>query len=249
MRVNEESKWLISFASVLILASLLLYYLHYFIFQDLHHIGIFALHELAFLPLEVLLVTLVIHRMLETRERKKRLEKMNMVIGTFFSVLGTSLLRCFSIHNPNIEQIRNELIITSDWRLEKFDYAEKEMKNYNFEINICSINIENLKTFLIKKEDFLVRLLENPVLLEHEEFTELLRATFHLTEELHQRKDLSLCTKTDKSHLEGDINRVYSLLVEEWLEYMKYLKSNYPYLFSLALRTNPFDNNADAFIR
>ncbi|MBN2734150.1 MAG: hypothetical protein JXQ82_04755 [Methanomicrobiaceae archaeon] len=245
----NDKKWLISFASVLILASLILYTVHYLIFEDLHHIGVFALHELAFVPIEVLLVTLVIHRMLDTREKKSRLEKMNMVIGTFFSVTGTNLLKCFSDHNPNINSIRNKLAINSNWKTENFDTIEKEIKNYQFKIDICSMDLEILKKYLLEKEDFLVRLLENPVLLEHEEFTELLRATFHLTEELHNRKDLKSCPETDKNHLAGDINRVYSLLAEEWIEYMKYLRFSYPYLFSLAIRTNPFGENTDATVR
>ena len=40
------------------------------------------------------------------------------------------------------------------------------------------------------------------------------------------------------------MNRAYGLLVREWVMYMAYLKANYPYLFSLAARTNPFDRNA-----
>jgi len=39
------------------------------------------------------------------------------------------------------------------------------------------------------------------------------------------------------------------LLVHEWLDYMKYLKKNYPYLFSLAVRTNPFDRNASVVLK
>jgi hypothetical protein len=45
-------------------------------------------------------------------------------------------------------------------------------------------------------------------------------------------------------HLAGDIKRAYHPLVSEWLDYMKYLKSNYPFLFHLAMRTNPFDRAA-----
>jgi hypothetical protein len=30
----------------------------------------------------------------------------------------------------------------------------------------------------------------------------------------------------------------------EWLAYMKHLKHAYPYLFSLAMRTNPFEAEA-----
>ena len=83
--------------------------------------------------------------------------------------------------------------------------------------------------------------MENPNLLEHETFTELLRAVFHLMEELEHRKDLSQLPETDYQHLSGDASRAYDLLIHEWLQYMDHLMSNYPYLFSLALRLNPFD--------
>ena len=98
------------------------------------------------------------------------------------------------------------------------------------------------------KSNFLLRLLENPNLLEHESFTKLLRAVFQLTEELAQRKDVRKLPDTDYTHLEGDIKRAYVLLVDEWLDYMKYLKDNYPYLFSLAMRTNPFDQNVSPIV-
>jgi hypothetical protein len=40
------------------------------------------------------------------------------------------------------------------------------------------------------------------------------------------------------------MKRAYLLLISEWLAYLKHLKENYPYLFSLSVRTNPFDPNA-----
>lgn len=48
----------------------------------------------------------------------------------------------------------------------------------------------------------------------------------------------------DSTHLAGDINRAYSRLIAEWLTYMKNLQTEYPFLFSLACRINPFDPNA-----
>ena len=47
----------------------------------------------------------------------------------------------------------------------------------------------------------------------------------------------------------GDIKRAYSQLVHEWLGYMKYQKENCPYMFSLSMRTNPFDTNATIEIK
>ena len=53
---------------------------------------------------------------------------------------------------------------------------------------------------------------------------------------------------TDYEHLAGDIRRAYALLVHEWLDYMKHLKYNYPYMFSLAMRANPFDESASPLV-
>ena len=88
-------------------------------------------------------------------------------------------------------------------------------------------------------------MLENPTLQEHGPFTEVLRAVFHLLDELMHRPNLSTLPDTDRRHLEGDIVRIYRLLVIEWLSYMHYLKENHGYLLSLALRVNPFDPEAD----
>jgi len=109
--------------------------------------------------------------------------------------------------------------------------------------------LENIKNFLKEKRQFLLNLLENPNLLEHESFTNLLWAVFHLTDELTHRKGLDRLPETDYQHLAGDIERAYHLLIVEWLNYMKHLKANYPYLFSLAVRTNPFDVNASVEVK
>ena len=92
-------------------------------------------------------------------------------------------------------------------------------------------------------------MLENPNLLEHETFTDLLRAVFHLDEELRSRKNVNKLSVKDSDHISGDIKRAYNLLVNEWLDYMYHLKNNYPYLFSLAIRLNPFDEKASPEIK
>ena len=186
---------------------------------------------------------------LQKREKKARMEKLNMVIGAFFSEVGTNLLGVFSNWDPHIEQVNEALIVTNDWHEQDFLRAKDFLKKYNVSIAIQNHELERLKSFLIEQRAFLLRLLENPTLLEHESFTELLRAVFHLTEELSYRTDISQLPDTDKAHLAGDLKRSYTLLIQQWLDYMKYLKEHYPYLFSLALRTNPFDKKASPIVR
>ena len=234
---------------ILIVLSAIFYIIHYVVFRDPHHIFIYLIGDIAFVFIEVLLVTLILHQLLTDREKRTRIEKLNMVIETFFSEVGTELLVFFSDFDPNLELIRNELIVTNDWSEQEFLRVRKSLRNYDYNVMNEKIRYKDLRSFLMKKRDFLLRILENPTLFEHESFTKLLRAVFHLTEELEIRKNFKESPITDREHLAGDIKRAYTLIVHQWLDYMKYLKDNYPYLFSLAMRTNPFDQNASPIVK
>ena len=233
----------------LIVLSIVFYLLHYAIFRDPHHIFIYLIGDIAFVFIEVLLVTLIIHGLLSEREKRTRLEKLNMVIGAFFSEVGTRLIAYFSDFDPKLDKIRKELIVANDWSEHEFSRVSKRLKNYDYGVEIQKVELEDLANYLTGKRDFLLRLLENPTLLEHESFTDLLRAVFHLTEELANREDLTQLPDTDYQHLAGDMKRAYVLLVHQWFDYMKHLKDNYPYLFSLAMRANPFDQDASPIVK
>jgi hypothetical protein len=242
------TNWQIVLAVSLVVLSGVLYVLHYTLFHDVHHIFIYLVGDVAFVPIEVLLVTVIIHRLLSQREMQARLEKLNMVIGTFFSEVGTKLLTYFSDFDPDLETIRKSLIVESDWSDEDFERVSRRLRAYDYSVDIDKVNLEHLRDFLMGRRDFLVRLLENPYLLEHESFTGLLRAVFHLTEELESRDDLRHLPESDYKHLAGDIKRAYILLARAWVDYMRYLKRHYPYLFSLAMRINPFDQEASPVV-
>jgi len=245
----KRYKWQILLGLALILSSGILYSIHYAIFKDAHHIYIYLLGDIAFVPVEVLLVTLIINGLLNQREKRTRLGKMNMVIGSFFSEVGTLLLTYFSDFDPELAAIRKHLIVSNNWSDEEFVIVSKRLRNYDYKVEIRKIDMEGLKGFLLSKRDFLLRLLENPALLEHETFTELLRSVFHFSEELERREKVTQLTDADYEHLAVDVKRAYTLLAQQWLDYVKYLKDNYPYLFSLAMRINPFDQTASPFVR
>lgn len=240
--------WQLKLGITLVVLSAVVYFIHYFIFRDVHHIMIYLIGDIAFVFLEVLMVTLIIHELLSRREKRQRLEKMNMVIGAFFSEVGTELLRMLSDWDLDLGEVRNRLQVTTLWTEEQFDSVEQSMKGYTFHISPEQFDPLELRAFLGGKLEFLLRLMENPNLLEHEKFTDLLLAVFHLSEELVARRDLADLPSTDRVHLAGDVNRVYGQLTARWLDYMAYLRANYPYLFSLAVRTNPFDETASPVV-
>ncbi|MDY6837033.1 MAG: potassium channel family protein [Thermodesulfobacteriota bacterium] len=187
--------------------------------------------------------------MLNRREQTLRDQKLNMVSGLFFSEIGNRLLADFSRCDRNPDTTKAALVVSGNWSEKDFSAASQRLTHYDYSIDPEKLDLERLRNFLGRQKDLLLRLLENPVLLESESFTKLLRAIFHLKDELMHREDLAHLLSSDVAHLAGDVRRVYALLVRHWLDYMKYLKENYPYLFSLAMRTNPFDDTATATVR
>jgi len=244
----KKLNWQILLGLILVLVSAILYYIHYLIFRDVQHIFIYMLGDIAFLPIEVLLVTLIIDRVLSVREKKTMLEKLNMVIGAFFSEAGLKLIYLFKEFDLNAAVIKKDLADIGKWKDKDFLKQSGKIDKYKCNINSKQGNLDELKAFLSQRRAFLLRLLENPNLLEHESFTALLWAVFHLTEELEYRNSFKDLPDTDHNHLSGDIKRAYLLVIKEYLAYIKHLKTNYPYLFSLAARTNPFNDEASPIV-
>ena len=241
--------WEARLAIVLVSMSICIYAIKFFLLKNPSDTVNYVFNSLGFLPINVLLVTLVLNKLLAIRSRRERMEKMNMVIGTFFSEVGNPLIKKIVAGDPGIGRLQDSLIVGNDWDAATFSRVRETIAGYDYQIDPSAIEMVQLREFLSSQRDFLLRLLENPVLLEHESFTNLLRAVFHLTEELKHREDLRSLPGSDGAHLAGDVRRVYENLVTQWLDYMEYLKNNYPYLSSLEMRTNPFDAHASPVVQ
>jgi len=240
--------WQVGLGLALVLASALVYTFHYLLFHDAHHLFMFLVGDIAFVFIEVLLVTMILHKLLEVREKRAKLKKLNMVIGSFFSEVGNDLLKKLSAFDRGVEATRGIFRIDEGWARENFAKAKKDACARPFEIEAGRGDLIDLCTLLSAHRIALLRILENPNILEHERFTDLLWAVFHLGEELLFRRDLTNLSEKDLAHISGDMERAYTHLICEWLAYMEHLREDYPYLFSLARRLNPFDPAATAEI-
>ena len=236
-------------ALFLVAASVIIYATKILLLHNPENTIDYLFNSFGFLPISVLLVTFVLNRLLTIRSNQEKMQKINMVIGTFFSEVGNHLLTVITDYDDDSSDLRNKLIIGDDWGVERFRDASEAIESHSFSVNWREIDLAELNIFLEQKRDFLLRLLENPVLLENQKFTELLRAVFHLNEELQRRPGFDCLPDSDCQHIGKDIDRVYKELVSEWVRYMAFLKDSYPYMFSLALRTNPFDKKASAIVQ
>jgi len=233
----------------LVVVSLILYTIQLTHFKTPRDTAFYFLQDFAFLPLQVAIVTLVLGKVLNKREKQTRIKKINMVVSLFFNEIGTDLMVLFLKHYQPPKDLQEALYIKGNWKNTDFLKILTLIRHYHFEMDSRTIHLPELKTLLVQKRMFLLTVLENPNLLEHETFTDMLWSVFHLTDELHARENLDGLPDSDLDHLTIDIKRVFQALLLQWVLHLKHLQAEYPYLFSIEIRRNPFHNNGSVVIR
>ncbi|MHB0997642.1 MAG: hypothetical protein ACYC27_00230 [Armatimonadota bacterium] len=241
----KRLNWRLGVSILLAAVSIAVYWVQIIIFHRPAETFFYLFQDLAFLPVQVLIVTVIISEILRKREAENLRHKLNMVIGAFFSAIGNQLLKCFIAFDENAGELAYQMRFTSNWGNAEFARARDTLTRYKPEIHCTPEELQCISDFLLVERPFLLGLLENPNLLENESFTDLLWATSHLAEELAYRKDLSTLSPGDYNHLAGDIERAYTRFLTEWLAYVNHLRQQYPYMYSFIVRCNPLTHRSD----
>ena len=134
--LKKKTKNTIIIGVGLVLLSLFLHYLHYLIFQDAHHTLIFLLADIAFVPMEVFFTTFVLDKLIEKREHSHILEKLNMLIGLFFSELGTDLLKDITKGDGDLKIIKQDSIKENFDDTIVFDILTKDILTHRYNLDI-----------------------------------------------------------------------------------------------------------------
>ncbi len=155
--------------------------------------------------------------------------------GVFFFQLGNQLLQALVSADPQADKLR-----------EAFGREELEAagagRAENFSIQISEVDLEILKVLLHQNRDLVLKLLLNETAWRNSSFGALLLNILYLCKELEGREDLSNISEQEYRHLQDNISRVYRLLIQQWVEQMRFWKKNYPYLFEAELRNSPFSS-------
>ncbi|MBQ2612676.1 MAG: hypothetical protein IJG19_02185 [Methanobrevibacter sp.] len=252
--MDNHKRWKIKFSIIMVIAIIIIYGSNILVLKDPEHVISYIWTHLGFIPVDILIVAFVLDEIISKKEKEAMMEKLDMIMSTFFSEVGNDLISQLSSVNKH-KADTSYLESIKSWDDKDYENKLKEIKNINipFRADVTSEDREeyltNIRNLLINKREFIVGLLNNPNLLEKEEFSKLLTAILHLDEELEHRPDLSKVTDVDFNHLNGDMERIYNILIHEWIYYLRYLNKHYPYMIALIIRTNPFDANADAYVK
>jgi len=244
-----KNRWKTQFTIILLFISIVLYVIHFFLFHEPRFIFKLMINNLAFAPISVLFVTLFINQVLEIRTKRERAQKNYLALGTFFHEIGGELIRRMASFDSNIEETRELVSIDDSWGEKEFLSARKELSGRHAHLSPERMDIIKLGRCMIRHKKYIVDMLSNPILMEHEALTDMLWSTYHLAMEFSARKDINTISESDMEHLTSDAERAYGFLCIEWLEYMKHLKKEYPYLYSFAMRTHPFRGDDKTYIQ
>ena len=242
------TRWKTAFAAGLVLLAAILFAVQLLVFRDPHSTLFYLLQDVAFLPISVLVVTVIVAEALEWREHSALMHRLNMVVGAFYSEVGYELLRCMLAFDPDHAALRAAVHPEADWSHSQFVAARRVLASWSPSCDARAGDLAGLAALLREHRDFLLTMVENPSLLEHQSFTELMWAALHVDDELAARGSATELGAADLEHLGVDIGRAYQRLVRQWLDLMEHLSRDYPYLYSLAVRTSPLSQASTAFL-
>ena len=146
----QRIKWTALLALGLLTTSMAIYTMHYFVFGDLKFITRGGFASLAFVPIQGLVVTLIIAELMVIMNRGSRMQKMNMVIGAFFSELGTRLLHHFYVGDPNGQRLREVFEKADDLSSRQVQAILQQVADYQF---ISDLGTDDLIEELDARDD------------------------------------------------------------------------------------------------
>lgn len=225
---------------LLLCASALLYAIHYLIFRDLHHLAIFGLHELAFVPLEVILVTLGLDQLVEKTHREEARSKVSIIETLYFNESGGTMLRYLTSFDPDAARLRELLQVTEDWHSSDFRQAIRQLKSYPFLLDLDRIDFFGLHYHLSQRREYYRSMLENPALTQSEAFTEMIMKIYLLWEELDGRTNLYQLPEKDRNYLAELLHEIYRELTEYWLDNVYNHSIHNRFRLHRAIESNPF---------
>lgn len=216
---------------ILIALSAVMFLIHYLVFGQALNTAYYSLMNLCFIPINSLVVTIILEKFIDYRAKKDRIEKINMLVGIFFTEVGGKLMH---------------LIIDSDkdaknyiTNFEDLNNIKKCLNEYDYKVDMNNIDLCLIKNILLDNNNLFVTLISNENVFQHQIFTDLLMSVVHLRDEIiFMEKDDNL--ELNINHLENDVIRVYKNISIQWISYLEYLNKSYPFLYNNAIRVNPF---------
>ena len=144
--MSKRLSWKVKFSILMVILIIIIYGSNYLVLGDAEHIISYIWTHLGFIPVDILLVAFLLDEIIERKEKEAMLEKLDMLMSTFFSEVGNELISQLSTVNKykasteNLKSIKN-------WNEEDFDNKLAELKGSSLDFQ-ADISPEEREEFL-----------------------------------------------------------------------------------------------------
>ena len=210
--------------SVLLAISACIYGMQILIFKDVRNTEFYIFQDMAFIPISIAITTVVVGELLDINNKRDSRQKTRMLTSTFFSDIGFELMSMLAL----ISNIDEELLYTINApelpESDKITAIKSSGLTVNADMGMYTIISDII---IASKTDILI-LSSNPMLYDHECFSDLLWELLHLMDEFRLRGDYVKLMPNDLTELNSDFAQVLELLLINWVVNAKYLEETYP---------------------
>ncbi len=212
--------------------SIVVYLLQIIIFHDPVTTGFYIFQDIAFLPISIAVATIVVGEYLGQKEKRDRLAKTQMLTSVFFTELGAELMFSLVGVTKGKEKIVAIFENAEINDCKSLEVVQNQLREVDIDVSVSEETYHRLVEMIRAKRDELLTITSNPLLLDHESFTDLLWGIFHLMDEARLRGEYSAMSAADRRHMEVDFTLTLKLLLVNWAGNILYTKMNYPNYYS-----------------
>ena len=101
MRRNSGRSWKFKFAIVMLIIASIFFVSRIIVLGDPEEVVAYLWKQIGFIPVNILIVALLLDGIMSKKEREAILEKLDMLMGTFFTEIGNDLISEISKANKN----------------------------------------------------------------------------------------------------------------------------------------------------
>ena len=147
--MSKRLSWKLKFSILMVLLIIIIYGSNYLVLGDAEHIISYVWTHLGFIPVDILLVAFLLDEIIERKEKEAMLEKLDMLMSTFFSEVGNELINQLSTVNKykasteNLKSIKN-------WEDKDYENKLNELKSSTVDFSAIDMGLEDREEFLEK---------------------------------------------------------------------------------------------------
>ncbi len=218
----------------LCILSACIYIAQLWIFHDPQTTFFYILQDMAFLPLSIAIATIIVGEVMSAREKKERIQKTKMLTSSFYSEMGAALM--LQLYRVSVCDSKISDIVAGRWAqsVEAVSALQDMLRSASIHVQITEEAYTEIRTLILEKQTQLLIIASNPVLLDHEDFTNMLWGIFHLVDEFRLRGEYVQLSQADRAHFNSDFADVLRMLLVNWVSNITYMQETYPNFFTQA---------------